>query len=157
MKEKISKHVSYKEGVRSRTADRRGLDNTPNESQLKCMKEIAEGLFEPLREWVGGPIKINSFFRGEPVNTAIGGSKYSQHMKGQAIDIDDTFGHKTNAEMYHYIKDNLDFDQLIWEFGDDKNPNWIHVSYVTHRENRKKLTIAKKVNGKTKYIHEAHP
>ena len=157
MKEKISKHVSYKEGVRSRTADRRGLDNTPNESQLKCMKEIAEGLFEPLREWVGGPIKINSFFRGEPVNTAIGGSKYSQHMKGQAIDIDDTFGHKTNAEMYHYIKDNLDFDQLIWEFGDDKNPNWIHVSYVTNRENRKKLTIAKKVNGKTKYIHEAHP
>ena len=157
MKEKISKHVSYKEGVRSRTADRRGLDNTPNESQLKCMKEIAEGLFEPLREWVGGPIKINSFFRGEPVNTAIGGSKYSQHMKGQAIDIDDTFGHKTNAEMYHYIKDNLDFDQLIWEFGDDKNPNWIHVSYVTHRENRKKLTIAKKINGKTKYIHEAHP
>ena len=157
MANKISKHVSYKEGVRSRTADRRGLDNTPNESQLKCMKDIAEGLFEPLREWVGGPIKINSFFRGEPVNTAIGGSKYSQHMKGQAMDIDDTFGHKTNAEMYHYIKDNLDFDQLIWEFGDDKNPNWIHVSYVTHRENRKKLTIAKKVNGKTKYIHEAHP
>ena len=157
MANKISAHVSYKEGVRSRTADRRGLDNTPNESQLKCMKEIAEGLFEPLREWVGGPIKINSFFRGEPVNTAIGGSKYSQHMKGQAMDIDDTFGHKTNAEMYHYIKDNLDFDQLIWEFGDDENPNWIHVSYVTHRENRKKLTIAKKVNGKTKYIHEAHP
>ena len=157
MANKISAHVSYKEGVRSRTADRRGLDNTPNESQLKCMKEIAEAVFEPLREWVGGPIKINSFFRGEPVNTAIGGSKYSQHMKGQAMDIDDTFGHKTNAEMYHYIKDNLDFDQLIWEFGDDKNPNWIHVSYVAHRENRKKLTIAKKINGKTKYIHEAHP
>ena len=154
--EKISKHVSWHEGTYSRTGDRRGLDNTPNESQLKCMKDIAKGLFEPLREWVGGPIKINSFFRGEPVNTAIGGSKYSQHMKGQAIDIDDTFGHKTNAEMYHYIKDNLDFDQLIWEFGDDKNPNWIHVSYVTHRENRKKLTIAKKINGKTKYIHEAH-
>ena len=154
---KISKHVSYKEGVRSRTADRMGLDNTPNNLQLKCMKDIAEGLFEPLREWVGGPIKINSFFRGEPVNTAIGGSKYSQHMKGQAMDLDDTFGHKTNAEMYHYIKDNLDFDQLIWEFGDDKNPNWVHVSYVTHRENRKKLTIAKRINGKTKYIHEAHP
>ena len=147
MANKISAHVSYKEGVRSRTADRRGLDNTPNKSQLKCMKEIAEAVFEPLREWVGGPIKINSFFRGEPVNTAIGGSKYSQHMKGQAMDIDDTFGHKTNAEMYHYIKDNLDFDQLIWEFGDDENPNWIHVSYVTHRENRKKLTIAKKING----------
>ncbi len=154
--ERFSKHVSWKEGTHSNTALRRGLDNTPNEDQIKCMKEIAEGLFEPLREWVGGPIKINSFFRGEPVNTAIGGSTRSQHMKGQAMDLDDTFGHKTNAEMYHYIKDNLDFDQLIWEFGDEKNPNWIHVSYVTHRPNRKKLTIAKRVDGKTRYIHEAH-
>ena len=154
--ERFSKHVSWKEGTHSNTALRRGLDNTPNEDQIKCMKDIAEGLFEPLREWVGGPIKINSFFRGEPVNTAIGGSKRSQHMKGQALDLDDTFGYKTNAEMYHYIKDNLDFDQLIWEFGDDKNPNWIHVSYVTHRPNRKKLTIAKRIDGKTRYIHEAH-
>tara|TARA_R100000664_G_scaffold33574_2_gene51092 strand:- start:446 stop:910 length:465 start_codon:yes stop_codon:yes gene_type:complete len=152
----ISKHISYKEATHSATALRRGLDNTPNDEQLKCMEEVAENLFEPLREWVGGPIKVNSFFRGEPVNTAIGGSKRSQHMKGQAIDIDDTFRHKTNAEMYHYIKDNLDFDQMIWEFGDDKNPNWIHISWVSHRPNRKKLTIAKKVNGKTKYIHEAH-
>ena len=150
---KISKHISYKEGTYSQTALRRGLDNTPSEEQLKCMKEVAEGLFEPLREWVGGPIKINSFFRGEPVNTAIGGSTRSQHMKGQAIDIDDTFGHKTNAEMYHYIKDNLDFDQMIWEFGDDKNPNWVHISYVTHRPNRKKLTLAIKENGRTKYVH----
>ena len=117
------------------------------------MKDIAKDIFEPLREWVGGPIKINSMFRGEPVNTAIGGSKRSQHMKGQAMDIDDTFGHKTNAEMFHYIKDNLDFDQMVWEFGTDDNPNWIHVSYVTHRPNRNKLTVAKKVNGKTKYIH----
>ena len=152
----ISKHISYHEGTYSRTGERRDLDNTPNAGQLKCMKEVAENLFEPLREWVGGPIKINSFFRGEPVNTAIGGSRKSQHMKGQAIDIDDTFGHKKNAEMYHYIKDNLDFDQMIWEFGTDKNPNWLHISWVSHRPNRKKLTIAKKVDGKTKYIHEAH-
>ena len=156
MTNKISKHISYKEGTYSQTALRRDLDNTPNEEQLKCMKEVAENLFEPLREWVGGPIKINSFFRGEPVNTAIGGSTRSQHMKGQAIDIDDTFGHKTNAEMYHYIKDNLDFDQMIWEFGDDKNPNWVHISWVSHRPNRKKLTIAKRIDGKTRYIHEAH-
>jgi|TARA_R100001129_G_scaffold108018_1_gene73995 hypothetical protein len=152
--ENISKHISWHEGTYSRTGERRDLDNTPNEEQLKCMKEVAENLFEPLREWVGGPIKINSFFRGEPVNTAIGGSRKSQHMKGQAIDIDDTFRHKTNAEMYYYIKDNLDFDQMIWEFGDDKNPNWLHISWVSHRPNRKKLTIAKKVNGRTKYIHE---
>ena len=151
--ERISKHVSWKEGTYSRTGERLNLDNTPNEEQLKCMKAIAENIFEPLREWVGGPVKINSFFRGEPVNTAIGGSTRSQHMKGQAIDIDDTFKHKTNAEMFHFIKDNLDFDQLIWEFGTDDNPNWVHVSYVTHRPNRKKLTIAKKINGRTKYIH----
>tara|TARA_R100001082_G_scaffold110710_1_gene91447 strand:- start:650 stop:1120 length:471 start_codon:yes stop_codon:yes gene_type:complete len=154
--ENISKHISYHEGTYSRTGERRDLDNTPNKDQLKCMKEVASNLFEPLREWVNGPIKINSFFRGEPVNTAIGGSRKSQHMKGQAIDIDDTFGYKTNAEMYHYIKDNLDFDQMIWEFGNDENPNWLHISWVSHRPNRKKLTIAKKVNGRTKYIHEAH-
>tara|TARA_Y100001938_G_scaffold103067_1_gene140730 strand:+ start:133 stop:603 length:471 start_codon:yes stop_codon:yes gene_type:complete len=154
--ENISKHISYHEGTYSRTGERRDLDNTPNKDQLKCMEEVANNLFEPLREWVNGPIKINSFFRGEPVNTAIGGSRKSQHMKGQAIDIDDTFGYKTNAEMYHYIKDNLDFDQMIWEFGNDENPNWLHISWVSHRPNRKKLTIAKKVNGRTKYIHEAH-
>ena len=150
----ISKHISWHEGTYSRTGERKDLDNTPNEDQLKCMQEVANNLFEPLRKWVGGGIKINSFFRGEPVNTAIGGSTRSQHMKGQAIDIDDTFGHKTNAEMYHYIKDNLDFDQLIWEFGNDENPNWVHISWVSHRPNRKKLTIAKKVNGRTKYVHE---
>tara|TARA_Y100000401_G_C8313327_1_gene221040 strand:+ start:823 stop:1296 length:474 start_codon:yes stop_codon:yes gene_type:complete len=154
---KISEHISYKEATTSATGLRLGLDNTPNAEQLKCMHEIAEFLFEPLREWVGGPIKITSMFRGRPVNTAIGGSKNSQHMKGQALDLDDTFGYKTNAEMYHYIKDNLDFDQLIWEFGDDENPNWIHVSYVTHRPNRKKLTIAyRDSKGKTKYKHEEH-
>tara|TARA_R100001510_G_C7650954_1_gene208516 strand:- start:1111 stop:1581 length:471 start_codon:yes stop_codon:yes gene_type:complete len=152
--ENISKHISYKEATASATALRRGLDNTPGPKELKCMQDIAKYLFEPLREWVGGPIKITSMFRGEPVNTAIGGSKNSQHMKGQALDLDDTFKHKTNAEMYHYIKDNLIFDQLIWEFGDDENPNWIHVSYVTHRENRRKLTIAYKEKGRTKYIHK---
>jgi hypothetical protein len=152
--EKFSKHISWKEGTYSATALRKGLDNTPNEDQLKCMKDLAENIFEPLRVYVGGPIKINSFFRGKAVNTAIGGSKRSQHMKGQAIDIDDTFGRMTNAEMYHFIKNHLDFDQLIWEFGTDENPNWIHVSYVTHRPNRNKLTVAYKENGKTRYKHE---
>ena len=153
--EKISKHVSYHEGTYSRTGVSRGFDNTPDDKQLKCMEEVAVNLFEPLREWVGGPIKINSFFRGEPVNTAIGGSKYSQHMKGQGIDIDDTFGHRTNAEMYHYIKDNLDFDQMVWEFGTEDNPNWLHISWVSHRPNRKKLTVALTKNGKTVYEHRS--
>ena len=150
--EKISKHISYKEGVYSTTALRRNIANNPNKEQLNNMKLIAEKIFEPLRVWVGGPIKINSFFRGADLNKAIGGSTRSQHMKGQAMDIDDTFGHKTNAEMYHYIKDNLDFDQMIWEFGDDDNPNWVHISYVSKEENRNRCLKAYKKEGKTKYM-----
>ena len=147
----ISKHISYKEGVYSNTATRRGIDNDPNEKQLENMKLIADEVFEPLRVWVGGPIKINSFYRSPELNTAIGGSATSQHCKGQAIDIDDTFGKATNAEMYHWIKENLDFDQMIWEFGDDDNPNWVHVSYVSPEKNRNRCLKAYKENKKTKY------
>ena len=136
----------------STTALRRNIENKPNEEQLANMKLIGEKIFEPLREYVGGPIKINSFFRGADLNKAIGGSTRSQHCKGQAMDIDDTFGHKTNAEMYHYIKDNLDFDQMIWEFGNDDNPNWVHVSYVSPEKNRQVCLKAYKQNGKTKYM-----
>ena len=148
----ISEHISYKEGVYSITATRLGVDNTPNDEQLANMELVAEKVFEPLREWVGGPIKINSFFRGLPLNTAIGGSKKSQHMKGQAMDIDDNYGHATNAEMYHWIKENLDFDQLIWEFGDDDNPNWLHVSYVSEEKNRNRCLKAYRKDGKTRYM-----
>ena len=147
----ISKHISYKEGVHSNTAIRRGIDNTPTDDQLYFMEIVAEEVFEPLREWVGGPIKINSFYRCPELNTAIGGSATSQHCKGQAMDIDDTFGKATNAEMYHWIKENLDFDQMIWEFGDDDNPNWVHVSYVSPEKNRNRCLKAYKENKKTKY------
>ena len=148
----ISKHVSHKEGVYSNTATRLGIDNTTNDEQLSNMKLVAEKVFEPPRKWVGGPIKINSFFRGLPLNTAIGGSKKSQHMKGQAMDIDDNYGHATNAEMYHWIKENLDFDQMIWEFGDDDNPDWVHISYVSEEENRNRCLKAYREKGKTKYM-----
>ena len=147
----ISAHISYKEGVYSNTATRRGIENDPNDEQLKCMETIAEEVFEPLRAYVGGPIKINSFFRSPELNKAIGGSGKSQHCKGQAIDIDDTFGRMTNAEMYHWIKEHLDFDQMIWEFGDDDNPAWVHVSYVSADDNRNRCLKAYKENGKTAY------
>ena len=147
----ISKHISDKEGVYSNTAIRRGIDNTPNDEQLANMKLIATKVFEPLRTYVNGPIKINSFFRSVELNTAIGGSSKSQHCHGQAIDLDDTFGEMTNAEMYEFIKKHMDFDQLIWEFGDNKNPNWIHVSYVSSKENRNRCLLAYKENKKTKY------
>ena len=148
----ISKHISYKEGVYSTTATRRGIDNDPNDEQLVNMELIAEKVFEPLRKYVGGPIKINSFFRCSKLNTAIGGSRKSQHMKGQAIDIDDTFGVVANSDMYNYIKNNLDFDQMIWEFGDDNNPNWVHVSYVSKEDNRNRCLKAYKEQGKSKYL-----
>ena len=147
----ISKHISYKEGAYSNTATRIGINNTPDDEQLKNMELVAEEVFEPLREYVDGPIKINSFFRCPELNTAIGGSNKSQHCKGQAMDIDDTYGKMTNAEMYHWIKDNLDFDQMIWEFGDEDNPAWVHVSYVSPEKNRNRCLLAYKENKKTKY------
>tara|TARA_R100000005_G_C4916789_1_gene151901 strand:- start:38 stop:499 length:462 start_codon:yes stop_codon:yes gene_type:complete len=150
--EKISKNITYNEAVHSNTAKRKGIENIPNENQIANMMTIAEMIFQPLRSYVGGPIKITSFFRSPELNQAIGGSKSSQHCKGQAMDLDDVYGHKTNAEMFDYIRENLDFDQLIWEFGDDNNPNWIHVSYVDKQENRNRCLKAYKKNGKTKYM-----
>ena len=147
----ISELISDKESVYSRTAIRRGIDNTPAEDHRNNMCIIAENIFEPLRSWVGGPIKINSFYRSPELNEAIGGSTKSQHCHGQAIDLDDTFGRATNAEMYYWVKENLDFDQMIWEFGDDNNPNWIHISYVSSEENRNRCLKAYKENKRTKY------
>lgn len=147
----ISTNLSLKEAVRSNTARRLGIANTPDDYQVGNMELIANKIFQPLREWVKGPIRVNSFFRCEELNRAIGGSSRSQHCEGRAIDLDDTFGHATNAEMFKYIKDNLNFDQLIWEFGDEKNPDWIHVSYVSEDQNRNRCLKAFKLNGKTKY------
>ncbi len=149
---KISDHITYAEAIHSQTAKRKGIDNTPNPNQIEAMKLLAEKVFEPLREWVGGPIKVNSFFRSPDLNTKIGGSKTSQHCKGQAIDIDDVYGYKTNSEMYHWIKENLSFDQMIWEFGTDTQPNWVHVSYVSEENNRNRCLKAYKDDmGRTKY------
>ena len=126
----ISEHISKKEATFSATATRRGIDNTPGEYELQNMELIAEKVFEPLRKHVNGPIKINSFYRSKELNQAIGGSSKSQHCQGRAMDLDDTYGYMSNADMYKYIKNNLDYDQMIWEFGTEENPDWVHVSYV---------------------------
>ena len=148
---KISDNISYKESVKSNTATRLGIKNIPGEYELTNMTAVAHNIFEPLREWVDGPIMINSFYRSKELNSAIGGSERSQHCEGRAIDLDDTFGHKTNAEMFNYIKDNLNFDQLIWEFGTNENPDWVHVSYVSEEQNRNRCLRAERINGKTQY------
>jgi len=147
----ISDNVSFKEGTFSATATRLGINNVPDKEALMNMQIIAKKIFQPLRVYVGGPIKINSFYRSPELNKAIGGSTKSQHCKGCAIDIDDVHGFKTNNQMYHWIKDNLNFDQLIWEFGDDDNPDWVHISYVNDKDNRNRRLRAERINGKTTY------
>ena len=148
----ISKHISEKEATKSITALRLGIDNTPNGTAIQNMKILAEKVFEPLRAWVGGAIKITSMYRSPDLCIALNSKPSSQHCKGQAIDIDDVYGHKTNAEMFAFIKDELSFDQMIWEFGDESNPSWLHISYVNEEKNRNRILKAVKVDGKTKYI-----
>jgi zinc D-Ala-D-Ala carboxypeptidase len=137
--ERISKYVSYNEGVRSQTATRKGIKNTPTATELLRMKKVATEVFDKVREHFGIPLYVSSFFRCKELNTSIGGSKTSQHMSGEAIDIDADGLSITNKQIYDYIKDNLDFDQLIWEYGTDKNPEWVHVSYKYSGKNRKQI------------------
>jgi zinc D-Ala-D-Ala carboxypeptidase len=149
----LSKYATIQECIKSTTASRLGIDNTPDFEVKEALKAVCTKVFDPCREFVGGPLAIASGYRSPKLNKAVGGSKTSEHMKGQALDIDcDTFGHKTNAELFHYIKDNLEFNQLIWEFGTDKNPEWIHVSY-SRLHNKKQVLKASKVNGKTVYTN----
>ena len=148
---RISKHISYKEATQSQTATRKGISNDPDAYQLQNMQLLAEKVFEPIREHFGVPIAINSFFRSQKLNKAIGGAAGSQHTQGRAIDIDDTLGGVSNKQMFEYIKNHLDFDQLIWEFGDNNNPAWVHISYVSPTENRNRVLKASKKNGKTVY------
>lgn len=149
--ENISKNISYKEAIYSETAKKLKIKNVPNESHIKNMKLIAEKVFQPLREWAEHPIRINSFYRNAELCEAIKSSAKSQHTKGQAIDLS-TMGEKTNADLFNYIKDNLDFDQMIWEFGSDDEPRWIHVSYVNKKANRNRILRAK-YKGSQVYYH----
>ena len=147
----LSEHVSYKEATKSVTANRLGIENTPDEDVIATMKVTCKCVFEPIREHFNQPIYISSFYRSPELNTAIGGSKKSQHCKGEAIDIDDVYGDTKNSQIFEYIKDRLDFDQLIWEFGDDQNPSWVHVSYRLGN-NRRRVLKAYKSQGRTRYI-----
>lgn len=140
---KLSKNLSLSEAVKSNTATRLGIDNTPEQWEINNLRAVAENIFQPVRDHFGVPIGVSSGYRSKALNKAIGGSKYSQHMIGEALDIDaDIYGKVTNAEIFNYIKNNLEWDQMIWEFGDDEEPNWVHVSYKEAGENRKQLKRA---------------
>jgi len=141
----LSKNLSLREVVRSTTAKRLGLKNEPDTPQITNLKLLANHVFQPLRDNFEVPIYVSSGYRSTKLNNAIGGSSTSQHCQGRALDLDaDVFGKISNAEIFHYIKDCLDFDQLIWEFGDDTNPDWVHVSYTSPTENRGRVLKAYK-------------
>ena len=152
---RISEHISLKEAVRSNTAERLSISNMPDNETLITMQITSEHVFEPLRNHFNEQIYVSSFYRSPELNQAIGGSKTSQHCLGEAIDIDDVYSKATNADFFNYIKDRLEFDQLIWEFGNDNNPAWVHVSYRLGN-NRMRVLKAIKEKGKTKYIDITH-
>ena len=139
----LSAHVTLAEFENSSTATTHGINNKMSESQIASAKLLCENVFEPLRLYLNTPIKISSGFRCLQVNKMIGGAKSSQHTKGEAMDI------KIGAKGFNFIKDKLNFDQLIWEFGNDNEPQWVHVSFSSR--NRKQVLKATKQNGKTKY------
>lgn len=150
---KLSEHLDLSEVTRSDTAKRKGISNQPTPEHLENFKKLAENIFEPIRNHFKEPIFISSGYRSKELNTAIGGSLTSQHCSGEAIDIDMDGRSKTvtNKAVFEYIKNNLNFDQLIWEFGTDANPDWVHVSYESTGRQRKQVLKAVRVNGNTTY------
>jgi hypothetical protein len=147
----LSKNLSLAEMTRSDLAKRSGIKNEPTAEHLNNMKKLAVNVFQPIRDRFNTPIHISSGYRSLALNKAIKGSLSSQHLLGQAIDIDMDNTGITNAQIFNWIKDNLSFDQLIWEFGTDKNPDWVHVSFESNGKQRKQVLKATKKNGKTTY------
>jgi hypothetical protein len=133
----ISKHITFNEATKSPTAIRNGIKNEPNAQELSNMKLVAEKCFEPLREWYGKPIKVNSFFRCEKLNTLVKGSKTSQHVEGKAIDMD-AGSKQENKKIFEWCKANLVFDQIINEY----DYSWVHISYNASK-NRNQILIVK--------------
>ena len=150
---KLSAHLDLSEVIRSESAKRNGISNMPTEQHIANFKLLAEKVFEPIRLHFNCPIHISSAYRSEALNKAVGGSSTSQHCTGEAIDVDmdGSPSGVTNKMVFDYIKDNLEFDQLIYEFGDSKNPDWVHVSYESTGKQRKQVLKAVRVNGKTTY------
>jgi zinc D-Ala-D-Ala carboxypeptidase len=148
---KLTAHFDLSEFTRSESAKREGLDNTPTAEHLENLKTLCEKVLEPIRLRFGS-INISSGYRGKMLNHFIGGSVNSDHCVGRAadIDMDDSGTGVTNTEIFNYIKDNLDYDQLIWEFGTKEKPDWVHVGY-RGKDNRKQTLRATKVNGKSHY------
>jgi zinc D-Ala-D-Ala carboxypeptidase len=148
----LSKNLALAEVIRSETAKRRGISNMPTPEHIENFKKLAEKVFQPIREHFGVPIHISSGYRSSALNKAVGGSSSSQHCSGEAIDIDMDGTSITNKQVFDFIRENLEFDQMIWEFGTDANPDWVHVSYESTGKQRKQILKAIKKGGATSYV-----
>jgi zinc D-Ala-D-Ala carboxypeptidase len=150
---KLSEHLDLSEVIRSESAKRNGISNMPTEQHIANFKLLAEKVFEPIRAHFRCPIHISSGYRSIELNRAVKGSLTSQHCQGEAIDIDmdSTPNGVTNKMVFDFIKNNLEFDQLIWEFGTNENPDWVHVSYESTGKQRKQVLKAIRSNGSTQY------
>jgi zinc D-Ala-D-Ala carboxypeptidase len=149
----LSKHLTLFEMTRSEIAKRKGVSNEPTQEHIANMIVLAEKIFEPIREHFGVPIYVSSGYRSAALNKKIGGAKNSQHMTGEAMDID-MDGHSSgvsNVQIFNWIRANLVFDQLIWEYGNNSSPDWVHVSYSTSGTNRRQVLRAIKGTFGTKY------
>lgn len=138
----LSAHLSLAEVTYSDTAKRLGISNEPTAVHLESLKKLAENIFEPIRNHFAKPIKVSSGYRSEALNKATpGSSSTSQHAKGEALDLDQDGMPTgiTNKMVFEYIKGNLNFDQLIWEYGTSENPDWVHVSYSPSGNQRKQV------------------
>ena len=158
MSEQLSEHVTLAEVTKSKTASQLGLDNTPTPEHKENLKKVLTNIFEPLRKGLGGnAIFISCGYRGKAVNEATkGASKTSFHCTGHALDLDaDVFGKVTNRQIFDYIKDNLNYSELIYEFGNTSSPDWVHVAFVEGDNSKETLrAYSSMVNGKpkTKYV-----
>ena len=148
----LSANFTLKELTKSETATRLGLDNTPNDEALENLKLLCEKVLQPVRDHFGKSVTVNSGYRSPESNAAVGGSKTSDHCKGQACDLE--IDGIPNPELAQWIMDNLEYTQLIHEFytpGGDPNAGWVHVSYDPNNLKKQELT-AVKVAGKTQYL-----
>lgn len=150
----LSEHLTLDEVIISDTAKRANISNQPTAEHLANLKLLATNIFEKIRTHFGVPIYVSSGYRSEALNKAVGGSLTSQHCKGEALDLDQDGKNNgvSNAQVFSYIKDNLNFDQLIWEFGNSSNPDWVHVSFSASGKQRKQILKAvRNANGGTEY------
>ena len=147
---KLSPNFSLAEMVKSDTALRLDMDNTPGDEEIANMIALAENVLQKVRDHYGKGVKVNSGFRHPDVNAKVGGSKTSDHCKGMAADIE--IPGVANADLAEWIVDNCDFRQVILEFYTPGIPDsgWVHVSYNPD-DNKKQVLTAMKENAKTVY------